>query len=352
MKKINLLFTFLFVSALLFTSCSSDGDTSGNQQLADEQNATEDTKISSAILEQGVLIEGASKETGNPPAPTNNVDFQINTSRQEAFQASGFKINFSSNDIIAGAYIRFKDVDGNPTTSYYDIPASSFSRPASGRNGLLVNQETSLFNTNNRVDEETIDVDFTDVIPAGQFCYDICVYDSDNNISAIETVCVTVEAWGGNADIVGSWKLDNYDEVLERTISFQCQNGNTIDLQYTKVLDYNIIVNFNENGSYNDYVKETLSYLNSQTAYDNCETIYQSPENNEVKRNGNWAYNEDENTISIFIFSIEDLLDPDNNEEFEFGDEFFGGIELIEVTDTKLVLKERASNIAYRFSKQ
>ena len=195
------LLTTLSLSIIL-SSCSSDdsdttpenqeaiiGNETPNVPITDpidiEINIEEEQAIQTSLLEDGIEIEGASKVIGNPPESNDNVDFVISTDENEAFQSTGFTIGFSSNDTdVAGAYIQIKDAQGMPIEGYFDIPASEFENEDDfGRK--IINNSLSGVSQNKRSSKSledgdlTIKVDFTELIPPGEFCYDICLYDSD-----------------------------------------------------------------------------------------------------------------------------------------------------------------------------
>lgn len=359
MKKISLVVVMLMVSLTIFMSCSSDSTTSsqGSQEVADLQNATEDDKVSVTALEEGIVIEGASKKTGTPPAPNGTLDFQIATNTQVAIQQLGFNIEFSSTDNVAGAYIQFKDVDGNLVNGYVDVPVSAFGARSSNKSA-----KKQLFksfvskNIANKIGDDEIDVNLSDVVPAGQFCYDICLYDSANNVSSIETVCVTIEAWGGNAQVVGNWSLENQEGSFDGydEIEVQCDNGATFKAPGINTISSNITVRFNEDGTYEDSVNEEYSFIDYEESSKNCSAVYGASEKESYKSTGNWAYNEDDNTITIVVFKFQDLLNPDFSEEFDFGEVAIDGLKVITVTADDLVIGQEFSgdSIKYFFKRK
>jgi len=244
----------ILITTIFLTSCNKEEgsepeDTATN--LAQTQNATEETIILSSILENGITIEGANKESGTPPSPNSNLSFELNTNSTEAFQNSGLKIEFSSDEQVAGAYIQFKDTEGNTTDSYFNVPSSSFNNSyyknsdASKKKVLLKSSKNSL---EDEFDNE-IKIDFESAIPAGQFCYDICLYDDDNNVFQIQTVCVTVEAWGGNEAIVGEWILDRIEDE-DNIMDINCSNGESITFEYQETIKQDFEFNINEDGTF------------------------------------------------------------------------------------------------------
>lgn len=344
MKKFSIALSALFLCISI--SCNDDNNVSGSgsQEVADQQNALEDNKTDVATLENGIIIDGATKESGNPPSPNSNLDFNISNNSQKGFQSSGFDIKFSSNADVAGAYIRFKDVDGNATSDYFNVPASSFgasfSNKGSFANSAIIDKKiesTSLVSKNS---ESVINVDLKTTVPAGEFCYDICIYDNQNNVSTIETVCVTIEAWGGNAQLVGKWRLEEITD-FDDTFDIDCNNGGTINVSESNIISQDILVYFNEDGSYNDSQKGETGILDYNASVETCTVVYTpDTEKMDEERFGNWAFEEDDNRITIVLFSIKDLLDSNNSVDYEFGDKFFDGLFIKEITDTKLVIEE------------
>jgi hypothetical protein len=339
MKKKNLL-SLILISTMAFASIISCNKETTSSTLADEQNALEENKISTTVLVSGVDIEEATKSTGTPPAPNSNLNFDLNTNASEGFQNIGLNIEFSSTATISGAYIVFKDIDGNPTGSFYDVSSSSFkAKPTKSKKRVLKNTFLSAKNTQDY--DNSIQVGFDSNVPAGQFCYDICLYDNQNNISQIQTVCVTVEAWGGNSDILGDWVLnkiepDDFDD--ETTIN--CDNGQTITVSYTEEEEEReLIFNFNENGTFSAINDIKEKYLDYNASQNNCSGIYNDVERYYTKETGNWAYNEEEGTLTMISFKFEDLLDSSFNVDFENGEVFTDGFK-VDFTNGQLLLSD------------
>ncbi len=334
--------TLAVAAVFSFISCNDEGTVPENEQLANEQNATEDAKISVADLESDIEISGAIKETGTPPAPNSNLNFQLNTDLTEAFQGSGFTIEFSSTASIAGAYIQFREVDGSSASSYFDVSWTSFqSARTLDPKTILKKKQSSLVGARS-IDEfeSEIDINFGDNLPAGQFCYDICLYDEDENISQIQTVCVTVEAWGGNAAIVGEWVFDkvvpNLDEDYQESI--ECNNGQTILVDYEKDNEEQWTFVLNDDGSYYEIYDFEGYYLDYQATVSSCSAVYYNElDASRDKYLGFWAFNEEEQTLTVIDFGYEDLLNSEYSEEYEDGSLYFEGV-TAEVIDGQLVL--------------
>jgi len=323
---------FLIIAFICFTfSCSkSENKTSGpDDDLAQQQNETENKIIPISDIESGIRIAGATKKTGTPPSPNGKLDFQINTNKQEAFQEAGFDITFSSLDNIKGAYVLFQDSDGNKLDKYLEVPVSALDGKKDSENNIKTSKKHRKKSIQNRGltgNDFEIDVDF-DNIPAGTFCYEICIYDADNNISAIQNICVKVEAWGGNSEIVGEWIFDRSDDDSEEndTTEINCENGDTITVNYDSEDNEIWVLVLNANGTYYETYKGSVRYLDYETTQANCSASYNKEEDIDEKYSGNWAYNEDKKTLTIIDFKYENFLDASENETYTDGSVYFDG---------------------------
>lgn len=355
MKTLKLSLVLFAFTFLVFTSCKKDEGSfiEGDEQIAAEQNATEKTKISAATLESSIEVEGATKNTGTPPAPNSNLDFQLDTSKTEAFQNSGLTIGFSSNDNIAGAYIQLKDVDGTPTDSYFNV--SQFSNKTADKKTkkkLFFNSE--LTDNKAKLTENKIDINFGSNIPAGQFCYDICLYDANNNISQIQTVCVTVEAWGGNAALVGEWVFDRGEpDNSDEKETFNCSNGQSFEALYSLIENEVISLKFAEDGTYTENYYSEDRYLDYSASTSSCSAIYDEVEIDNYKLTGNWAYNVNENTLTVVQFKFEDLVNG-SEEVFQDGELYFEGFTVEASNNNQLILSysDFGENFKFYFNRK
>lgn len=358
MKKTNSFLFIAMLSVISFTSCKDDDSSSldgssflsENEIIANSQNETEDTKIPVASLSSGISIEDASKVTGTAPTPNNQVDFNLNSDITEAFQETGLKIQFSSDDSISGAYIQFKDTDGNATDTYFNVPLSSFNstylkseKIAKTRKFNLSKETKNTVKSSKAAEDFTneVQIDFNETIPAGEFCYDICLYDSNNNISQIQTVCVTVEAWGGNAAIVGEWIFDKREgDIFEDTATIECSNGELLITNYTQEIKNIYTLVLNSDGTYYETYDEETNSLDQFASRNTCSAIYSDEISFEKEKySGNWAFNEDNQTLTAVDFKYEDLINLDNHQEYEDGRLYFEGISA-EIISDQLVLSQ------------
>ena len=336
MKKYNGIFCTMVFVGLLMVSCSKDDDPT----LENEQNAIEERIIPASELGAGIEIVGGTKKNGALPTPNGNLDFDINPDQQEAFQSFGFDVRFSSTASITGAYIQFQDMSGNKADGYFDV---SLSDAENGRfhHGHLKKTNTLLSGARTNEDDELeINVDFDKTILPGQFCYEICVYDAEGNISQPQKVCVKVEAWGGNAAIAGEWVFDRNEPVDEgdnqRTVYCKDDQTITVDYRLTEKEEWTFVLN--EDGSYYEILEQIYIGLDFPASAASCSVVYfEETEEEKDKYSGHWAYNEEEQTLTVVDFKYEDLLDASNNEVDEEGELYFEGAKA-EVIDGELVL--------------
>lgn len=341
MKFFKKLFTLLVLMTLIY-SCSSDsnGDNGGDEDLAEKQNKLEDAPIALSNLNSGISIEGATKNAGIPPQPTSNLDFQLNSSSIEAYQSSGFNLKFSSSEAnIAGAYILFKDLDDNVASEYFDVPVSSF---LTSKSNAVKNSKSSRFMNSSKakVDGDyEIDIDFGDSFPPGQFCGDLCIYDSQNNVGQIVTVCVEVEAWGGSASIVGEWIYESgtNDDDKEQ---IDCENGESIEVSYDEPIKEEFVLIIESDGDFAIDGDEEYKSLDWQATRNACEATYlDEVYKDNYRESGKWAYNEVNKTLTLVLFKYEDFLEPQYNEDYLNGVLLFEG-DKVEIINGKLVITE------------
>lgn len=355
MKKNNLLIIVLFVSALFTSSCSSDDNNNNNSDAENMDTAA----ISLANLSSGVMITGAKKETGTPPAPNGILDFQTSTENQVAFLKSGLNISFTSTDQVAGAYIQLKDSEGNNVDEYFNVPAAAFGLEDDIKSAYNQSKKKSTvaLKSNKEEEEIFINLDFENAIPVGTFCYAICVYDDNGNISQVEGVCVDVQAWGGNTSIVGEWVYQETDLEVDNTTDIFCSNQEVLDnistATFTK--DEWILV-INEDGTYYELYNTEGTALNYEETQETCIAVYQE-ENDQDKYSGNWSYTEETKTFTFIDFKYEDLLDSTQNEDYPDGSVYFDNAK-IEIVAGKLVITETSvegndiTNLVSTFTKK
>lgn len=315
------IFLFVFIlNNLLFFSCSSDenSNTSDEQDEIIEENENEAPQEQDVeLVIDNITIQGASKKDG-APTPNEAISFSLNSENNIALLREGFNISLNSDDDITGAYIQFKS-DDKIAGSYFDVNFSQLEN----RKVVKKTKKKGLKRNLNKIvtDENTeIDVDFTAQIEPGIFCYIICVYDAEGNISAPQEVCVTVKSWGGNNDLAGTWNLirkDRYNTFDPDTLiynagivtcygqnEFTCYNESTSTYGHCEILDGGGLI-LNSDGTYSDSQDETQKVIDIETSKINCEATYDDVDYF-INTSGKWSYVADEEELILVEYGFEE----------------------------------------------
>ena len=326
MKKINIMLVCFL--ALNFFSCSSDDDSSAKNNDA-EINAKEDEPLEINKVSSALVIEGATKKTGSL-TPTGGLEFTMDYSKQSAFQQNGFEIEFNSDSNYTGAYIQLKDENGM-ADSYFDVPRSEIYVSGKGEQikksrGFLKGKSAGKEN------DAVIEVNLDESVTAGTFCYVICLYDSEGNISEPTEVCVTVEAWGGKSELIGSWNFTKEIEDGEE-LKVNEEFCNTYDDNICGVetsVNYCSTINLFKmeikgDGTYELNRSISEKEIDEILSKENCKATY-NENTRTYKATGKWAYSKKGNLILVSFYDFakfnEDILYESTyeNGEVEFDD--------------------------------
>ena len=326
------------------TTGEDNDDTTGDDDNSDDDTTDDTTSVALEQISSEIAVVDGTAIQGLPPQPSGNLDFQIATEDQSAYLGSGFLITLSSDDTPTGAYILFKDANGNAAESYFDV---NFAAGKSAKRLGLRGKHGTTKQTAKVVDNQIIEVTFTQNMPTGNFCYDICLYDNANNISQIVTRCVTVDEWGGDTNITGNWLFDRElengvvlsNDAGETTVA--CNTGGSITVLEEMIEKDDWFLSLQPGGDYYEEY-DFLSYdLDDDKTAADCEAAYVTTENAYRDRYiGKWSYNA--SGLTIVDFAYEDLNDSANNETFESGELYFYEVEA-EIIDGELVLSETVS---------
>ncbi len=344
------------------TACSGDDDSNnegGGGDVKLERNPVELNAIPISTLENEISIAGATTNEGVPPTPNSDIEFNLDSTKTEAFQGTGFNIVFDSDADIAGAYIQLADADKNPVNSYFDVPVFSNAVPAedpSVGNKVLRSSFSKRKSLGSKSldddDSYEINVDFTDEMPPGRFCFFICIYDSENNISQVIEQCIIVEAWGGLNTIVGQWVFDRSEGDLDNDITLiTCENGTSFEAEYSQEISSIWYLNLFDTGSYEEEFKDEEKELDYNASVAECKAIYEDTStNSNDKFFGNWAYNEDNQTLTLIDFKDINLLTGEEN-VYPEGELYFEGIK-VEVVNGELILNNQEEGVKAIFKKR
>ncbi len=343
MKKHSLLSLGLSL-CILVASCSKDETNDSVDGIDQESKEIRETPIAIAQVTSGVTVQSGSVKDGMPPAPTGQLDISMDTDDQLGYLDAGFNIRVSSTGAPTGAYIVFKDKDGNAQDSYFDVDLSGTGDKKSTQRRKKFGANTSIFNKDG-AEEQEIRVVFENTIPTGTFCYDLCLYDAAGNISQIVTRCVVIDKWGGNDSVVGEWKFEaTYEngELIDESSNedeFPCVNGGSVLAEYANIVTDNWILAFEADGDYYEEYEYQAYNIDYEATTNECTAIYETEIYGYHDRYlGKWAYNTVDG-LSVVDFAYTDLLDPTENETYETGDLYFEGVAVAFEGD-KMILTE------------
>ncbi|WP_299211927.1 hypothetical protein [uncultured Aquimarina sp.] len=318
--------TYLCAVASLFlvaVSCSDDDSVSGIVTVTPDP--TEEIALNPDDVSGNIIINNGTIVPGDAPTPTGTLPFTMDQATQSGFQKNGFDITFDAPTNYAGAYIQVQSADGTMADEYWNVTVPGRSNVINNekRKGLFSEQ---LSKVNDQ--EIEIDVDFEDSVSAGTFCYLICIYDTDGNISQPVEVCVEVEAWGGNPNLVGTWNYTKRTRngVTEDTIGTEeCDDTTVFCANETELLVENaycdtllsLPITFNADGTYT-YV-ETTNYndLDYEATRETCTATFEAEAEELYSSRGNWAYDEEEGKLTLVEFEYTETVngDPSNGVE-------------------------------------
>ncbi|MFD2561344.1 hypothetical protein [Aquimarina rubra] len=310
--------TYLCAVAALFLAVLSCSDDDTNIMPTETNNPEEETILDPSTVSQNIIIEGATRVNGDAPQSTGNISFSMSYSSQSAFLKNGFNITFDAPAAYAGAYIQIKSTDEGIADEYFNVP-SGFGRSNSKR--AKINEGNT-----------EIDVDFEDTVEPGQFCYLICIYDNAGNISDPVEVCVEIEAWGGNTNLIGTW---NYTKQVANGVTtpvgeinfcegpgtVTCNNLETLTVEENEGWCYatsEMKLELNNDGT---YTLTDLSFQKQEFIYEQtlstCTVVNETVNDEFGSREtstGYWAYNEENRELSLIEFENVTISLDDNSE--------------------------------------
>ncbi len=313
---------FIVLCVTLFTYCSDD---EGGGNTAEE--------IEANVARDQIRIASATEVTGDAPAPTGDgaPTFEILNSSKTAVPEAGLSLNLRIDDNISGLYLQ---VDG--ADSYFDIPSSALvaddgdRRMAAAPQKALNRRTTGPGST--EIGEYILPIGLVDEPIEGEFCFFICVYDANGNVSWVEDYCVIVNAWGGSADFVGDWEYtyvkevfngETYEDLYETTTdtSDYCDGQSGMFICTGKEDDW---MGLESNGDYTD------NYNADYTCVPQCDG--QNYDDGVYK--GKWSYNAYDNTLTVVDYSYEGVSYSEVYDEP--GIYFSGKVETINATTLKV----------------
>ncbi len=287
---------------MLFTlsHCTTDdGDDTGEIDLNDSNALTE-----------AIVVNGGTLVGGDPPAPSTDPNAPQIEDPGDEVSVQGGELNLELPVIsgnVSGVYLQIPGAD-----SYFDIPASAL---VGGR----IAQDYPQFS-----------IELPDNIQPGTFCVDYCVYDSENLVSNIVTVCIEVGELGGeNSDfLIGVWNVtqlafsegsgdtrtniigEPFTEVFVETLI--CSDGQTsreVEIEEIEDIDF-IRITFSENGALRLEEDGEETYLDYQNSY--CDDLVYTTETYSDDFTGGWSYEDDVKRLVMIINEVDDGVEDQN----------------------------------------
>lgn len=311
----KIIFRSAVMAALLIaTACGKDDGPSVSEEMEQQAEEIEKTALAADTVSDNVVIKGSSKEAGTPPTPNGAISLDVSGTGKTAFLNEGFEVSLSSDAEIVGAYIQFKANDGTVSGDFYDVNLTSNAQSGSSAKignsvGFTSKKGTSLSAKNDT--SATLDVDFNTNIEPGTFCYVVCVYDGNGNISEPSEVCATVESWGGSAALTGEWNQvrseEKYDDQVDVLVigeedcyssTLTCENQETLTYELCDLPLSGTLV-FNSNGTYTFVYEEEEVNIDYDASRSSCSAILEEKNLEVYKSSGNWAFNSEESRLTL-----------------------------------------------------
>jgi hypothetical protein len=344
---------FAFIVLLSISSCKKD-----NKEEKSIINTSDPNAVTAAVkVWHGSLV------TGQPPAPSNNNNVQLDASLNDEVVAIAGRYAIISPEVVAG------DIAGyylqiNGAGSYFKVDFSKprttnrvrTSRPHS-KPGLRLSTDS----TNNA--DSAIVITIPDNIEPGEFCVTYCAYDAQGNVSNLVTTCVTITSFGGDATVSyleGNWKLTGSKEdglpwedaaigdttysdgyCVNGRPSYFCDSSICSDLRFINYIGVyaNDVMNFGKTGALQYKSEGTDKYLLMDSS--TCNNFKYESENYSYQMSGAWSYDNTAKKITL-VFDFDEFGLPEP-EFYEF--------ELTKVSDKIIYLKDPIEEYTLRFEK-
>ena len=308
MKKSKILALFVLITFGL-TSCSKDKDDDTTEVDGYAANVAQEDAIMS-VEEVNISIPGLTATKSPLPVANGNISMEVPSKESFAFPTVGFAVKLSTQTEFTGIYLKLSGA-----TEYYDIPKESLTSARAQGSDTKTEPNLNIVTADPQGNYE-VNVQFGADIKPGTFCYEICIYDGNGNISTPQEVCVTVKFFGGNDALVGTWILDNmtsgdsekllpgdnfcreYREMCQGTGEFytvkDCNKVPEINITIEKVGDYTLTIT-------DASANATYQYLNYA-----CE-IMEGTKNGRTSiriEKGQWSYDLDgENAKKLILIT-------------------------------------------------
>lgn len=311
------------VLTLLLVSCAPEGVLESFLEGENSGSPEEQYALNAQLVSNFVQIPGSTRIEGEPPAANDGISLDVSSSTRTAFLGEGFDITFRSDGEPVGAMIRFMSRNGELADEYFNVNLAN--NQSAAKHILTGLRKPASLNA--RGEQNTVNVDFGREIPPGEFCYEIRVFDNEQNISNPEVVCVTVENWGGEEGMSGTWTMVKEEKIVDgqtfvfplggegcMPYDFSCADGSLL----TSVDCYSrsfAEVEIREDGTYRARFVGQESWTDYGRSYDSCQLSTETERFDEISE-GNWAYVEDSNRLTIVEYYYKRMANDVLDEEF------------------------------------
>ncbi len=315
----------VMAALLIVAACGKDEANNIAEELEQQAEEFESRPLEANVVSDNVVIKGATKENGEPPTPNGAISLDVSNTTKTALLGEGFNISIDSDANVTGAYIRFKENDGDVSDSYYDVNVAS---NYSGKKAIKSDSKKHNKSSKSKEDSDvTLDVDFDANIEPGTFCYEICVYDAEGNISNPQEVCVTVESWGGNKDVVAKWSMSKIEDFYGMEIytdvigekdcddyqEYCSQTGMYVEVTECETYEYTYL-NLNADGTFYIDQKGEDETLDEEAFEESCEPKYLKYDYR-YESEGNWAYVAETKRLTLVEYKYKELFEGETEED-------------------------------------
>jgi len=350
----------LLIAFLMASSCSKDTNETPIDQTDEIVEELEQTALEVNKVSDNLVIAGSTKEEGMPPSPTGNLTFDISNTSKTALLREGFDVTINHESNIVGAYLMVKTEEGSTADAYFDVNIEANNSTSKKR---IRTKKGKAIDSKSKETETKLDIDFTAEIEPGIFCYDLYIYDSEGNVSDPKEVCMTVQSWGGKAEVVGKWELDKIihqytdgqinDEFTLPGVedcteaeTYNCSNGEFEASGVCLIQEY-YNLELKADGNFVLGHKDSESFLNEDASIEMCKAVYEEALYG-YDATGKWAYDDKNERIILIEYSGVELYDGET-EEYTYepgqGEPYYGAEGDIKLQDGFIVFPFETSKV-------
>ena len=297
----------LLAVVVLFTFSCSKEETNITTETPEEdlitiaENPAEEVYMDISDVESGISIENSALVNGSISNAT-GTSFSLQSNTVSGYQEYGFDLSLQTSTEISKIYMQLLNEDGTASENYFSIDLVSNTLP-----------RTVAARTSSEAVFTDLHVNFDDSIGPGRFCSYISVLYLNGVISTYEEVCVEVEAWGGNPNLVGDWEFTKRGfeidgvhitiktgEPVGHFVTFECSDGSLFEEYMDSYILSNHFMNLQSDGSA-VILADGLSYYDDRD-YFMCQIDVQEQFISSLI-NAKWSYDEENQELILIEIS-------------------------------------------------